>query len=259
MDAAPSGLAHDRQLPLRLRLRSHLRSLLPAGRRSLPWQPTAGGEPIASITLRLRLALILTIGAACLKLGAWSVLGVYGVLALGWIGLLRVPGRSLSGLVGAELLFLSLTALPHGWERASFLMARSLVCLLFMNGLLLSLPPHSLAIALKSLPLPAALQETALLAGQYIEILIDEVRRMQRSAACRGLSGPSGWLRYVSAASIGALYVRSLDRAERVYNAMVARGYHGTLPLFSHPSPHQGAWLGTAALVAASLAIASYR
>lgn len=259
MDAAPSGLARDRRLPLRLRLRSRLRSLLAACPRSLPWQPTAGGEPIASITLRLRLALILTIGAACLKLGAWSVLGVYGVLALGWIGLLRVPGRSLSGLVGAELLFLSLTALPHGWERASFLMARSLVCLLFMNGLLLSLPPHSLAIALKSLPLPAALQETALLAGQYIEILVDEVRRMQRSAACRGLSGPGGWLRYVSAASIGALYVRSLDRAERVYNAMMARGYNGTLPLFSHPSPHQGAWLGTAALVAASLAIASYR
>ncbi|GEM_PF-404190 len=243
MDSAPNGRLGDRRSP----------------RRSRPGLPIASAEPITTITLRLRLALILTIGAACLKLGAWPVLGIYGIIALGWIGWLRVPGRSLSGLVGAELLFLSLTALPHGWERASFLMARSLVCLLFMNGLLLTLPPHSLAIALKSLPLPAALQETALLAGQYIEILIDEVRRMQRSAACRGLSGPSGWLRYVSAASIGALYVRSLDRAERVYNAMTARGYNGTLPIFSPASPRQGIWLGAAALVAASLAIASYR
>ncbi len=212
----------------------------------------------ALVVLRLRLALIWVLGAACLRVGAWAPLAVYGGLAIAWVCWLRVPARSLLGLLGAELLFLSLAALPHGWERASFLMVRSLVCLLLMNGVLLTLPPHSLAIALKSLPLPAALRETALLAGQYLEIVIDEVQRMQRAAACRGLSGPGGWLRYVSAATIGSLYLRSLDRAERVYAAMVVRGYGGTLPLL-HPSPpHHRWWLWGAAVGAAGLAIGSY-
>lgn len=212
----------------------------------------------ALVVLRLRLALIWVLGAACLRVGAWAPLAVYGGLAIAWVCWLRVPARSLLGLLGAELVFLSLAALPHGWERASFLMARSLVCLLLMNGVLLTLPPHSLAIALKSLPLPAALRETALLAGQYLEIVIDEVQRMQRAAACRGLSGPGSWLRYVSAATIGSLYLRSLDRAERVYAAMVVRGYGGALPLL-HPSPpHHRWWLWGAAVGAAGLAIGSY-
>ncbi len=227
----------------------------------------------ALVVLRLRLALIWVLGAACLRVGAWAPLAVYGSLAIAWVCWLRVPARSLLGLLGAELVFLSLAALPHGWERASFLMARSLVCLLLMNGVLLTLPPHSLAIALKSLPLPAALRETALLAGQYLEIVIDELQRMQRAAvrrrraaqarapqaaACRGLSGPGSWLRYVSAATIGSLYLRSLDRAERVYAAMVVRGYGGALPLL-HPSPpHHRWWLWGAAVGAAGLAIGSY-
>ncbi|MFG3817692.1 energy-coupling factor transporter transmembrane component T [Limnothrix redekei LRLZ20PSL1] len=230
---------------------------LNANRRST-WGSERSTPGPALVVLRLRLALIWVLGAACLRVGAWAPLAVYGSLAIAWVFWLRVPARSLLGLLGAELVFLSLAALPHGWERASFLMARSLVCLLLMNGVLLTLPPHSLAIALKSLPLPAALRETALLAGQYLEIVIDEVQRMQRAAACRGLSGPGSWLRYVSAATIGSLYLRSLDRAERVYAAMVVRGYGGALPLL-HPSPpHHRWWLWGAAVGAAGLAIGSY-
>jgi cobalt/nickel transport system permease protein len=108
------------------------------------------------------------------------------------------------------------------------------------------------------LPLPAALQETALLTGQYLEIAIDEVQRMQRAAACRGLAGSSGWLRYVSAAAIGALYVRSLDRAERVYGAMTARGYRGTFPITTEPADAHRGWLWATAGAIALLSGASY-
>jgi cobalt/nickel transport system permease protein len=222
--------------------------------RSLADQPDRTG----AIALRFRLALIITIGAACLRPDAWPFLAVYGVIALVWAGVLRVPVRSLSRVLGAELLCLGLIALPHGWERASFLMGRSLVCLVSINSVLLTLPPHSLAIALKSLPLPAALQETALLTGQYLEIAIDEVQRMQRAAACRGLAGSSGWLRYVSAAAIGALYVRSLDRAERVYGAMTARGYRGTFPITTEPADAHRGWLWATAGAIALLSGASY-
>ncbi len=211
-----------------------------------------------SIPFRLRLSLIIVIGAALLKAGAWTSLGVYGAIALLWALWLRAKARSLLQLLGAELLLLTIMALPYGWERASFLLARSLVCLVTMNSFLLSLPPHSGAIALKGLPLPAALQESVLLAAQYLEILLSEVAQMQRAAKLRGLGGSAGWLRYVSAATIGSLYLRTLQRAERVYSAMVVRGYQGKLPADAKSTPKERIALAGAALVAAGVTLSSY-
>ncbi|HCQ23471.1 MAG: cobalt transporter [Aphanizomenon flos-aquae LD13] len=211
-----------------------------------------------SLPLRLQLSLIIVIGAAFLKYHTWSNLLVYGAIALVWIYLLQVPLPKLGGLLGTELIFLSLVALPLGWERASFLLVRSLICLIVMNGFLLTLPPHSLGIALKSLPIPAPLKENLILAGQYLEILLLEVTRMQRSAQLRGLNGTAGWLRYASAAMIGSLYLRTLDRAERVYGAMVARGYNGQLPLDSPLKPKERFILLIAGVIAACLTLSSY-
>ncbi len=211
-----------------------------------------------SLPLKLQLSLVIVIGAALLKYDAWCYLGVYGAIALLWAALLSAPIRQLTGLLGAELLFFSLLALPLGWERASFLLVRSLICLLTMNSFLLTLPPHSFGIALKSLPLPGGLKESLLLAGQYLEILLAEVTRMQRSAQLRGLSGTTGWLRYASSAMIGALYLRSLDRAERVYAAMVARGYTGTLPVDATLRPKERFAVVVMSAIALSLTVASY-
>jgi len=124
---------------------------------------------------------------------------------------------------------------------------------------LLTLPPHSFGIALKGLPVPAPLKENLLLAGQYMEILLSEVTRMQRSAQLRGLNGTVGWLRYASAAMIGALYLRSLDRAERVYGAMVARGYNGQLPIDSPLRPKERFTVLLACAIAATVTLTSYK
>ncbi len=211
-----------------------------------------------SLPLRLQLSLVIVVGAALLKQNAWYWLAVYGAIAFTWAVLLRVPIRQLTGLLGVELIFLSLLALPLGWERASFLLVRSLVCLITMNSFLLTLPPHSFGIALKSLPVPASLKESLLLAGQYIEILLSEVTRMQRAAQLRGLNGTTGWLRYASAAMIGSLYLRSLERAERLYAAMVARGYKGSLPVDSTLRAKERFLVIAACVIATCLTIASY-
>lgn len=186
-----------------------------------------------ALPLRLHLSLVIVVGSALLKHNSWYWLGGYAAIALIWVTLLRVSLPKLGGLIGTELIFLSLVALPLGWEKASFLLVRSLVCLVVMNSFLLTLPPHSFGIALKTLPVPAALKENLLVAGQYLEILLAEVTRMQRSAQLRGINGAAGWLRYASAAMIGALYIRTLERAERVNAAMIIRGYNGTLPIDS--------------------------
>jgi cobalt/nickel transport system permease protein len=88
--------------------------------------------------------------------------------------------------------------------------------------------------------------------------LLGEVTRMQRGAQLRGLSGTAGWLRYASAAMIGALYLRSLDRAERVYGAMITRGYNGTLPVDSTLRPKERFALVVAWTIAISLTVTSY-
>ncbi|WYL96706.1 MAG: energy-coupling factor transporter transmembrane protein EcfT [Gloeotrichia echinulata IR180] len=212
-----------------------------------------------SLPLRLQLSLVIVVGAALLKHHAWLCLGAYGAIALLWAVLLRVKIRQIGTLLGTELIFLSLLALPLGWERASFLLVRSVVCLITMNSFLLTLPPHSFGIALKSLPVPAALKQNLLLAGQYMEILLAEVTRMQRSAQLRGLNGAAGWVRYASAAMIGALYLRSLDRAERVYAAMITRGYHGELPVDASLRLKDRILVLTACAIATGLTVTSYR
>ena len=211
-----------------------------------------------SLSLKLHLSLIIVIGSALLKLGAWYWLLGYGIVGFLWAFLLHANIRKLTGLLSLELVFLSIMALPLGWERASFLLVRSLVCLLVMNSFLLTLPPHSFGIALKDLPLPKAFKESLLLAGQYLEILLLEVNRMQRSAKLRGLGGTAGWVRYTSAAMIGAFFLRSLDRSERVYAAMVARGYNGTLPVDSGLRTKERFILLASSAIAISLTMGSY-
>ena len=214
--------------------------------------------PKFSLPLRLHLSLILVVGTALLKYGAWLYLGIYAAIALLWATRLRVPVGNLSKLLGVELIFLAFLALPMGWEKASFLLVRSLVCLLVMNSFVLTLPSHSFGIALKSLPLPAAFKESLLLAGQYIEILVSEVQRMQRAAQLRGLGGATGWLRYASAAMIGSLYLRSLNRAERVYAAMLVRGYQGSFPLESSLKTSDYLVILTTVAIAMGITIPSY-
>ncbi|ADI63903.1 energy-coupling factor transporter transmembrane component T family protein [Trichormus azollae] len=211
-----------------------------------------------SLPLRLQLSLIIVIGTALLKYHAWYNLIGYGASALIWTWSLQVPIPKLGRLLGSELIFLSLVALPLGWERASFLLLRSVICLITMNTFLLTLPPHSFGIALKSLPIPTGLKENLILAGQYLEILLSEVAQMQRGAQLRGLNNTGRWLRYVSTSMIGALYLRTLDRAERVYTAMLTRGYNGKLPLDSPLNPKERFILIIVGVVGTSITVSSY-
>lgn len=211
-----------------------------------------------SIPCKLRVSLTLVIGISLIKTSVWWALGYYSAIALGWVIILKPSLKIITKLLGAELILLTLLALPMGYAKASFMIMRSLLCLLIMNSFLVTLPPHSLGIALKGLPLPATFQEIVLLTGQYLEILITEIRQMQRAAELRGLSGYTGWLRYTSAAMIGALYLRSLDRAERVYNAMILRGYQGKLPVQSQLTTKDNFILMMIMTISGSLTFFSY-
>jgi cobalt/nickel transport system permease protein len=63
---------------------------------------------------------------------------------------------------------------------------------------------------------------------RYIFLLTDEVMRMKQARDSRNFG--SGWLRQISTVGnmIGTLFIRSYERGERVYAAMVSRGFDGS-------------------------------
>jgi cobalt/nickel transport system permease protein len=65
---------------------------------------------------------------------------------------------------------------------------------------------------------------------RYSFILIDELHRMKRARDSRSFGGRWLWHSKVIGHMIGWLFLRSFNRGERVYLAMLSRGYNGTMP-----------------------------
>jgi len=70
---------------------------------------------------------------------------------------------------------------------------------------------------------------------RYIFVLVDEMQRMRRARDSRGWKGRWVWQAKVIGHMIASLFLRSYERGERVYAAMLARGYGGEVrTLYMH-------------------------
>ena len=89
--------------------------------------------------------------------------------------------------------------------------------------------------SLTALRFPRLLTATISFMYRYLFVLADEATRMLRARASRsprvkGAPKPSLlWQGKVAGSMIGVLFLRSLERSERVYEAMVSRGYDGQM------------------------------
>jgi cobalt/nickel transport system permease protein len=70
---------------------------------------------------------------------------------------------------------------------------------------------------------------------RYIGVLIGEFNAMRRAAASRNLMGSNRWQRLVIGNMMGSLFIRTYERGDRVYQAMLARGYQGLPPVEKMP------------------------
>ena len=86
---------------------------------------------------------------------------------------------------------------------------------------------------------------------RYLDVTADEVQRMAVARRSRGHDPRWIWQVQAVAATAGTLFIRSYERGERVYTAMVARGYDGTLPDLDHDGATRLDWFGALALPAA--------
>jgi cobalt/nickel transport system permease protein len=145
-------------------------------------------------------------------------------------GLSRIPPRFLvRRLVMLEPLVLgvSVTALlqPQGISVFLGLVIKSTLCLWTMILLAATTPFNELIRILTRARVPSLLVTTLALMHRYLFVLVDEAERMQRARASRTFRRQRFQAWRSLAAMLGQLFVRTTERAERIYAAMCARGW----------------------------------
>jgi cobalt/nickel transport system permease protein len=111
--------------------------------------------------------------------------------------------------------------------------------------------------ALTHLRVPRILVSIISFMYRYLFVLADEAMRLLRAREARSArlvasrgGGSIAWRAKVAGHMVGQLLVRSLDRSDRVYNAMLSRGYDGRLLTLNPHIMERHDWLlGTVALL----------
>ena len=110
---------------------------------------------------------------------------------------------------------------------------------------------------LDRLRVPRALTAVAGFMVRYAEVITEEARRMRIARESRGYDPRWWWQARALASSAGTLFLRSYERGERVYLAMVSRGYTGVMPALEGQAAPRREWLTALALPLTAAAIAS--
>jgi cobalt/nickel transport system permease protein len=152
------------------------------------------------------------------------------VLLLFVAALSRVPWRFLAVrvlLLEPFVLGVAVLALfqPGGWRLFGVLVAKSTLCLFVMVLLSNTTPFADLLRVLKAWRMPALLVTTLSLMYRYLFVLVDEAQRMGRARTSRTFTAERMWAWRTLSTVVSQLFVRSSERAERIYAAMCARGW----------------------------------
>ncbi len=183
--------------------------------------------------------------------GGWLNYGLYFIIVAGLILLSRVPvlyvlKRSLvifpfvllvavfipffkeGEVAGSYNLWLWQVSVTHnGLAVLGNILARSWLSVLSLILLTATTGFSSLLRGLERLRVPGVMVMLLSFMYRYIFILVDEVMRLKQARDSRSFGGH--WVRQIGAVGgmIGTLFIRSYERGERVYAAMLARGFYG--------------------------------
>lgn len=132
-----------------------------------------------------------------------------------------------------------LTYSPEGFERLASIVIKSWISLQAAILLAATTRVPDLLIAFRQLKVPRLFVAIVGLMWRYSFVIGDEVTRMlrarsSRSAALTGSRHARGsllWRARVTGGMAGSLLLRSIERSDRVYAAMLSRGYNGEPPM----------------------------
>ena len=161
------------------------------------------------------------------------------------------------GTERVEWLGLSLSV--HGLLGAWNLLAKATLGVLASLLLAATTAPRDILIGLDRLHCPSILTQIAMFMLRYVDVLLGEARRMRIARISRGDDPRFLWQVRGLAAGVGALFLRAYERGERVYLAMISRGYAGHMPDAWHATGRATAahWVAgaTVPVVAAGVAV----
>nr|WP_272943254.1 cobalt ECF transporter T component CbiQ [Spirulina subsalsa] len=152
------------------------------------------------------------------------------------LGHLRYPGLFIAAvvvflpLVQGETVIFQWGGVAVRWEGCLtvLLIVTRFICIVTVSLVLFGTAPFVGSLkAMRSLGLPKLLVDMALLTYRYLEELAEMAVTMQRAMKLRGFRGDRLSKRNLErlAALVGTLLVRSYEQSQRVYQAMILRGY----------------------------------
>jgi cobalt/nickel transport system permease protein len=201
-----------------------------------------GSGPLHRLDARVKLiaALALIIAVVAMPIGAWRWYGAAGLVLAFVVGLSGIPPRELArrwlGLFVLVAFLVAMVALTHP-ERGRYGLAAVAASLLIKNGLALmtmivlagTTPFPRLLAGMRKLGVPAVLIVTLQFMERFRHVLVDQLDRMATARRARsfGRRGRLSWS--LLGGLIGMLFLRTVERTERVHDAMIARGWDGTI------------------------------
>jgi cobalt/nickel transport system permease protein len=145
--------------------------------------------------------------------------------------LFSIPGKPISTF---RFLFWDLTITDLGLLRFISILIRSWLSVQMAILLVAVARFPDLIHALEHLRVPSILTTIIAFLYRYLFVLADEVFRLMRARESRAAAAPGkrsggsvAWRAGVAGNMAGQLFLRSYERSDRVYNAMLARGYTG--------------------------------
>jgi cobalt/nickel transport system permease protein len=154
--------------------------------------------------------------------------------------LFSIPGKPLSTF---HFMMWDFTITDMGLLRFESILVRSWLSVQMAILLVATARFPDLIHAFEHLRVPSILTTIIAFLYRYLFVLADEVFRLlrareSRSAAAAGARSGGGvaWRARVAGNMAGQLFLRSYERSDRVYNAMLARGYTGHLNTMN---PHE--------------------
>jgi len=240
-----------------------------------PYRPKASLVHRLDARVKLVLALAFILSCALTPTGAWPIYFLLLALALAaamlselGIGfVLKRAALALPFVLAAlplvftapgELLLsiplgsIAINISGPGLERFLSIALKSWISVQAAIILASSTPFPELLAAMRAVRIPRLLVAIFALMWRYLFVLVDEVLRLTRARAARsGHSDrsdlrPGGswtWRARVTGGMAGNLFMRALERSDRIYMAMVSRGYDGEVRTLSLPALGTTHWI----------------
>ncbi|GLW34146.1 cobalt ECF transporter T component CbiQ [Actinoplanes regularis] len=157
---------------------------------------------------------------------------------------------------GTRIEWLGLSLSVDGLHGAWNIFAKGTLGVLASLLLAATTTMRDLILGLDRLRVPTVFTQIATFMLRYIDVLAGDARRMRIARLSRGYDPRFLWQVKAFAVGVGSLFLRSYERGERVYLAMVSRGYTGRLPRSAEGRAPARQWAVSAMLPAASAGIA---